>query len=290
YEFWNKRDGSPMEKAQEILKDPKKRLRKHQEYFENVKGINVGNICGSNGRKAVPLSLLGADVTVFDISEENKRYALELADFANTSIDYVVGDIYDMNLNKYAGYFDVLYLEGGILHYFNDIHKFMDILFTILKKDGRMVLSDFHSLKRCVSNELKYKPIYFDVLYLECGILHYFNDIHKFMDILFTILKKDGRMVLSDFHPLKRCVSNELKYKPIYFDENQELHKGDLAYKSFFNEQEQQEFPDVYLRYYTLSKIINSVINSYFKIQKFDEHSGWNNENIPWEFTILANK
>src|SRR5699024_8000234 len=86
------------------------RWKKQQEYFENVRGINVGNICGSNGRKAVPLSLLGADVTVFDISEENKRYALELADFANTSIDYVVGDIYDMNLNKYAGYFDVLYL------------------------------------------------------------------------------------------------------------------------------------------------------------------------------------
>src|SRR5699024_7424734 len=196
----------PMEKAQEILKDPKKRLRKHQEYFENVKGINVGNICGSNGRKAVPLSLLGADVTVFDISEENKRYALELADFASTSIDYVVGDINDMKLNKYAGYFDVLYFE--------------------------------------------------------IKLLHYFNDIHKFIDILFTSLKKDGRMVLSDFHPLKRCVSNELKYKPIYFDENQELHKGDLAYKSFFNEQEQQEFPDVSLRYYTLRVIIHSVINS----------------------------
>jgi len=68
------------------------------------------------------------------------------------------------------------------------------------------------------------------------------------------------------------------------------LHKGDLAYKSFFNKQEQQDFPDVSLRYYTLSEIINSVINSGFKIQKFDEHCGWNNENIPWEFTILANK
>src|SRR5699024_11939087 len=110
------------------------------------------------------------------------------------------------------------------------------------------------------------------------------------MDILCKILKKDSRRVLSDFYKLKRCVRNELKYKHIYFDENQELHKGDLAYKSFFNEQEQQEFPDVSLLYYPLSEIINSVINSGFKIQKFDEHRGWNNENIPWEFTILANK
>src|SRR5690625_1031183 len=137
-----------MEKAQEILKDPKKRLRKQQEYFENVKGINVGNICGSNGRKAVPLSLLGADVTVFDISEENKKYALELAHFANTSIDYIVGDIYDIDLVKYKNSFDILYLEGGILHYFNDIDKFMAILYSILKIDGKMILSDYHPIKR----------------------------------------------------------------------------------------------------------------------------------------------
>src|SRR5699024_12085863 len=122
----------------------KKRLRKHQEYFENVKGINVGNICGSNGRKAVPLSLLGADVTVFDISEENKRYALELADCANTSIDYVVGDIYDMKLNIYAGYFDVLYLEGGLLHYFKYIYKLIDILFLIFKKYVYIILNNFN--------------------------------------------------------------------------------------------------------------------------------------------------
>src|SRR5699024_2554901 len=115
YEFWNKRDGSPIEKAQEILKDPKARLKKHQGYFEDVKGMNVGNICGSNGRKAVPLSLLGADVTVFDISEENKRYALELADYAKTSIDYVVVYIYDMNLIIYSVYSGVFYIVSEIL-------------------------------------------------------------------------------------------------------------------------------------------------------------------------------
>lgn len=41
--------------------------------------MKIANPCGSNGRIAVPLALLGADVTIFDISEENKRYALELA-------------------------------------------------------------------------------------------------------------------------------------------------------------------------------------------------------------------
>ena len=162
YEFWNKRDGSPMDKAKKILKDPKGRLKKHLRYFGNIKGMKIGNICGSDGRKAVPLSLLGANVTVFDISEENKKYALELAECAKTSIDYVVGDIYDMDVHKYAEQFDMLYLEGGILHYFNDIDRFIGILYSILKPDGKLILSDFHPLKRCIGPDFTYNPIYFD--------------------------------------------------------------------------------------------------------------------------------
>jgi SAM-dependent methyltransferase len=232
YEFWYKKDGSPMDKAKEILKNPKASLKKHQHHFDDIEGMKVANLCGSNGRRAVPLSLLGAEVTVFDISEENKRYALELAHCANTSIDYIVGDIYDIDLEKYKNSFDILYLEGGILHYF--------------------------------------------------------NDIDKFMTILFSILKSGGKMILSDYHPIKRCIGSDFKYIPIYFDN--ELHNGELAYKHYFEESEQKEFPDVSIRSYTLSEIINSVINAGFTLHSYDEHRGWNNENIPWEFTILAMK
>ncbi|MFD1032516.1 class I SAM-dependent methyltransferase [Metaplanococcus flavidus] len=232
YEFWNRRDGSPHDKAQEILKDPKASLKKHQEYFDEIAGFKVANICGSNGRKAVPLSLLGADVIVFDISEENRKYALELADCANTVIDYIIGDVYDIDVNKYKNYFDVLYLEGGILHYF--------------------------------------------------------NDIDKLMVVLFSILKKDGRMILSDYHPLKRCITPDSKYLQNYFDQG--LHNESIAYKQFFHEGEQQDFPDVSLRFYTISEIINAVVSSGFNLRRFDEHHGWNDENIPWEFTLLVIK
>lgn len=232
YEFWEKRDGTPMMKAKKIMEDPKGSLKKHQCYFEHVKELKIANLCGSNGRKAVPLSLLGAHVTVFDISEENRKYALELAKCANTSIDYIVGDIYDIDVMKYAESFDILYLEGGILHYF--------------------------------------------------------NDIDRLMNILFSILKRDGKMILSDYHPVSRCISADYKYKPIYFDEK--LYNDDLAYKQYFNKEEQEDFPDVLLRHYTLSDIINSVIRNGFNIEEFQEHRGWNDENIPWEFTILGRK
>ncbi|WP_226793159.1 class I SAM-dependent methyltransferase [Bacillus sp. B1-b2] len=162
YEFWMKRDGTPEQKAKELSRDPQKSLKKHQSYFGDVKGKRIANLCGSNGRKAVPLALLGAEVTVFDISEENKKYALELAHYANTSISYVVGDIYDINLGEYANHFDILYLEGGILHYFHDLEKFIHILSRLLKKEGVLILSDFHPIKRCTTEDLMYELTYFN--------------------------------------------------------------------------------------------------------------------------------
>ncbi|CAM5602087.1 hypothetical protein SAFG77S_09511 [Streptomyces afghaniensis] len=232
YEFWIKRDGHPKEKAKEIRKDPRASLKKHQALLENVEGKKIANLCGSNGRKAVPLALLGADVTVFDISKENEQYANELAYYANTSINYVVGDVYDIDLQTYGETFDILYLEGGVLHYFHDLDQLMSLLFSILKKDGTMILSDYHPLLKCLNEEFSVKHAYFDT----------------------------------------------------------EIHIGDIAYKHFFPEEEQDGFPDVSLRFYTLSEILNAVITARFTLDRFEEHPGWKKENIPWEFTIIARK
>lgn len=150
YEFWNLRDGNPKDKAAQIKENSLKCFIKHQKYFHNIKDLKIANLCGSNGRKAVPLAMMGAQVTIFDISEENMKYALELARNADTSIDYVVGDIYDIDIQKYKDYFDILYLEGGILHYFSDIDQFTGILYQISKKNAKLVLSDFHPYRKMI--------------------------------------------------------------------------------------------------------------------------------------------
>lgn len=151
YEAWVERDGLPSEKAKKIGKNPLGCLKIHQNYFQNVKGTKIANICGSNGRKAVPLARLGASVTVFDISEGNKKYAMELADASGVYIDYVVTDIYDIELDRYGEYFDMLYMEGGILHYFHDIDRLMKVLYGILNRKGKVILSDFHPFRKLIS-------------------------------------------------------------------------------------------------------------------------------------------
>lgn len=66
YEFWVRTSGTLEERARLDVEDPVRMLRRYAAYFDCFENIRVANICGSCGKKAVPLALLGADVTVFD--------------------------------------------------------------------------------------------------------------------------------------------------------------------------------------------------------------------------------
>ena len=144
YGFWVEHAGSPAQRAKEDLADPVRMLKQYSSYFDTYEGIRVANICGSCGKKAIPLAILGARVTVFDLSEANRRYALETAEAAGVEIDFQVCDIMEIDLDKYCGYFDVVFMEGGILHYFHELDGFMHIMYCLLKDGGRMICSDFH--------------------------------------------------------------------------------------------------------------------------------------------------
>lgn len=164
YEFWVKHSGTPQERAKEDVKDPIGMLKKYADYFDKYKGVKVANICGSCGKKAVPLAVLGAEVTVFDISEDNKRYALETAEAANVNINFEVCDVLEIDTEKYGDFFDVVFMEGGVLHYFHDIDKFMNIMYLLLKSGGKMICSDFHPFTKIK-----------DILELEQPSISYFS-------------------------------------------------------------------------------------------------------------------
>lgn len=150
YDFWISHAGKPSDIAQMDLENPIVALKRYSKYFDSYKDIRVANICGSCGKKAIPLAILGSKVTIFDISEDNKRYALEVAKAANVNINFVVTDILEIDMNKYKGMFDVVFMEGGILHYFHDIDEFMIIMNELLKVNGKMICSDFHPFNKII--------------------------------------------------------------------------------------------------------------------------------------------
>lgn len=234
YDFWVKQMGTPFERAKRAKENPIKMLKRYANYFDTYKDIRVANICGSCGKKAIPLAILGAEVTVFDISQQNKKYALEVAEAANVNINFEVCDVLEINMNTYKNYFDVVFMEGGILHYFHNIDEFMNIMYSLLKDEGKMICSDFHPFEKIS-----------DILALEQPTMNYFST-----DII----------------------------------------EGEMAHARFFEEAIRKEMPKCSYRKYTISEIINAVINCGLIIRKFDEHPAWTNDNLPGEFTIVAVK
>ena len=234
YEFWVKQAGPPADRAKMDLENPIGMPNKYSEYSDTSDGIKIANICGSCGKKAVPLAILGAEVTVFDISEDNKKYALEVAATANVDLNFEVCDILEIDREKYGDHFDVVFMEGGVLHYFHDIDAFMCNMYTLLKDNGKMICSDFHPFTKIS-----------DILNFEQPTMSYFS---------------------------------------------KEVFEGEMAHARFFEESVRRQMPKCSYRKYTISEIINSVINSGFLLRKFDEHPAWTNEKIPGEFTIIASK
>lgn len=234
YDFWIKNSGKPEERARKDVENPLGMLKRYADYFDTYKGIRIANICGSCAKKAIPLAVLGADVTVFDISEDNKRYALEVADAAKVHIDYVVGDVLEIDKKKYQNYFDVVFMEGGILHYFHDINEFMQIMYHLCKNDGKMICSDFHPFQKIS-----------DILNFEQASMDYFST---------------------------------------------EVFEGEMAHARSFSDEIRKQMPLCSYRKYTISEIINAVINSGFILNRFDEHPAWTNKELPGEFTLIAQK
>ena len=234
YDFWVKESGRPEEKARKILANPARSLRFHASYFPSFQGVKVANICGSCGKKAVPLALLGAEVTVFDLSADNCRYATELAAAAGVRLDYQVGNALEIDMTRYGGSFDVVFMEGGVLSYFHDLGQFMAVMRKLLRPGGRLICSDFHPFNKVM-----------DALGLEQPVMDYFST---------------------------------------------DVYEGEMAHARFYDEEKRRSFPKCSYRKYTISEIINAVLDAGFTLRRFDEHPAWFRPDLPGEFTLIAEK
>lgn len=148
YQAWVQKFGTPDELAEELKLNNKHLLRYWLKYIGNPAGKRVLNLLGSNGRKAISLALLGADVTVVDISEENRLYATQAAAAAGVKLDYICSDVLNIPNEEALGKFDIVLLEFGILHYFTDLSSIFSVAQRRLRTNARLILTDFHPFAR----------------------------------------------------------------------------------------------------------------------------------------------
>lgn len=147
YQAWVNRFGTPEEAALKLIEDPVKRMGGMYKHFgDNVKGKKIINLLGSNGNKAVALALLGANITVVDFSEDNERYAKELANEAKVNIRYILSDVLHMPEEELSNDYDIVFMENGILHYFKDLQPLFQVVSKLLRVGGTFVLQDFHPI------------------------------------------------------------------------------------------------------------------------------------------------
>jgi 2-polyprenyl-3-methyl-5-hydroxy-6-metoxy-1,4-benzoquinol methylase len=153
YALWCQRYGTPEVVAEEIARDPWCQLKRYRAHLGQVHGKRIVNLLGSIGRKAVPLALLGADVTVVDASPVNERFAEALAESAGVSIRYIVSEVLDVELRHLGEPFDVVLMEGGILGYFVDLAPLAELCFDLARPGGRLVLGEMHPIRKCVKTQ-----------------------------------------------------------------------------------------------------------------------------------------
>ncbi len=163
YEFWTRSRGTPSDFARRLLQNPKANINvRYTDLLIDLQGKRILNALGSNGRVAVPMALLGAEVHIIDISEENRRYAMELAECAGVTLTYEVADFGTYHNERYLGYFDIAFSEGGILHYFTNLDDFFSRLASFVRRGGQLILNDFHPYRKVFDSQIGTDANYFD--------------------------------------------------------------------------------------------------------------------------------
>lgn len=144
YEAWIAKYGYPQAVADKIRIKPRRYLTSLLDHFGEVKGRKIANLMGSHGIKAVALALLGAQVTVFDFSSGNQKFAEELAKYAKADIRYILGNIITLPEEELSGDYDIAFAEMGIIHYFTDLVPLFQTARSLLKPGAIFILRDFH--------------------------------------------------------------------------------------------------------------------------------------------------
>ncbi|MFD1675761.1 class I SAM-dependent methyltransferase [Alicyclobacillus fodiniaquatilis] len=144
YQAWVHEFGAPNQLAKELKQNLTHTLRYWLKYIGDPAGKRVLNLLGSHGRKAISLALMGADVTVVDISEENRTYATQVAEAAGVQLNYICSDALNIPNEDMLGHFDIVLMEFGILHYFTDLNAIFSVVNRRLSTNGRYLLTDFH--------------------------------------------------------------------------------------------------------------------------------------------------
>lgn len=142
----------------------------------------------------------------------------------------------------------------------------------------------------------------YDTVLMENGVLHYFQDLEPLFEVVSKLLRKGGRLVLQDFHPVSTklitssgTTANIRKHKVTgdYFDTA--IIEKEVSYSKYLQTDTRSETTNkVLLRNWTLGEIVTSIASQGMYIRILEEQPNLSSDvfdkGIPKTFTIIAER
>jgi len=134
-------------------------------YLKRIKGKKIIVPQFGDGLVMLACAKMGALVTGVDFSSEQIQLAREAAAYCGVNVNLVEADWQNLPSNIPNNYFDLAVAECGILLWIADLNAWMRNAYKVLKKGGKLVLSDFHPLSIIAEEENEsviFRKSYFD--------------------------------------------------------------------------------------------------------------------------------
>ena len=131
----------------------------------------------------------------------------------------------------------------------------------------------------------------FDIVLMEFGILHYFTDLSSIFSVVRRRLGKNGRFILTDFHPFARAWMNTYNLKQPtgnYFDDS--IKEGEVAFAKLLPEEERSGLGKTLVRSWTVGEIITAIGTMGLFIRTFEEIPSPTDPRFPEFYTLIADK
>lgn len=134
----------------------------------------------------------------------------------------------------------------------------------------------------------------YDYVVMELGILHYFIDLEPLAELVARLLKKGGRMILHEFHPVSmKLVTTKGKKQVVfgnYFDKR--LITRTVAYEKHLESTHEALKHHVLLKEWTLGEIITAFASAGLHVERLDEAPNMKIADIglPKLFTLVCSK
>jgi len=134
-------------------------------YLKHIEGKKIIVPQFGDGLVMLACAKKGAVVTGVDLSSEQVRLAQEAAAYCGVNVDLVEADWQNLPESIPSNHFDLVVTECGIFIWIADLDAWMRNAHRVLKKGGKLIVSDFHHLSIIADEKdgkATFKRSYFD--------------------------------------------------------------------------------------------------------------------------------